>query len=123
MKNLVCFNQPAADYKPSGLDQSVREQELEMKIKENEILHEQLQEANQQHTIIVRKLEGRLEVLEREAGGHNKTIDETNARYNRIIERLQEDRAASEVMLISVLFYDISMICNYKLKLVLRLRN
>ena len=80
------------------MDQSVREQELEMKIKENEILHEQLHEASQQHTIIVRKLEAKLEILEREAGGHNKTIDETNARYNRIIERLQEDRAASEVL-------------------------
>ena len=91
------FKQPAADYKPSGLDQSVREQELEMKIKENEILHEQLHQASQQHTIIVRKLEAKLEVLEREAGGHNRTIEEANARYNRIIERLQEDRAASEV--------------------------
>lgn len=86
----------AVDYKPNEIDENVREQELKMKITENEVLHEQLQEANQQHQIVSSKLEERLEVLEREAGSHNKVLDETNARYNRIVERLQEDRAMME---------------------------
>ena len=68
-----------------------------MKIKENEALHEQLHDANEQHQRIVKELEGRIESYERTAAGHNKSIEETNARYNRVIERLQEDRALLEV--------------------------
>ena len=89
--------QPSGDHRSIEIDHSVHEQELEMKIKENEILHEQLHEVSQQHQIIVRKLESRLEVLENETKNHNNTLEETNARYNRIIERLQEDRTTLEV--------------------------
>ena len=74
-----------------------------MKIKENETLHEKLHDVSQQHDIIVRKLEKRLEVLEKDAGNHDKTIEESNARFNRIIERLQEDRTILEVSAIYLL--------------------
>lgn len=70
-----------------------------MKIKENETLHEQLHDISQQHQLIVRKLEARLEVLEKDAANHGKSLEETNARYNRIIERLQEERTSLQVHL------------------------
>ena len=92
------------DYKSNEINHSVHEQELEMKIKENEILHEQLHEVSQQHQIIVRKLESKLEVLEKETRNHDKTLEETNARYNRVIERLQEDRTTLEVYIIFIVF-------------------
>ena len=84
---------------PNEINHRVHEQELEMKIKENEILHEQLHEVSQQHQIIVQKLETRLELLENKTRNHDKTVEETTARYNRIIERMQEDRTALEVLL------------------------
>ncbi|XP_065051999.1 protein phosphatase 1 regulatory subunit 21-like [Rhopilema esculentum] len=87
---------PAQDYRQNEVGRSVHAQELEMKIKENEGLHEQLHDANEQHHRIVKELEGRIESYERTAAGHNKSIEETNARYNRVIERLQEDRALLE---------------------------
>ena len=96
--------QPSVDYKSNEINHSVHEQELEMKIKENEILHEQLHEVSQQHQIIVRKLESKLEVLEKETRNHDKTLEETNARYNRVIERLQEDRTTLEVYIILIVF-------------------
>ena len=34
--------QGAIDYKPNEINESVREQELQMKIRENETLHEQV---------------------------------------------------------------------------------
>jgi len=86
----------SVDYMPNEIDHRVHEQELEMKIKENEILHEQLHEVSQQHQIIVQKLEAKLELLENKTRNHDKTVEETNARYNRIIERMQEDRTALE---------------------------
>lgn len=95
---LFIHFQSSTDYKPIEIDQSVQQQELQMKIKENEILHEQLHDVSQQHQIIVRKLEERLEVLERESKNYDKTIEETNARFNRIIERLQEDRTVLQVL-------------------------
>ena len=92
------------DYKSNEINHSVHEQELEMKIKENEILHEQLHEVSQQHQIIVRKLESKLEALEKETRNHDKTLEETNGRYNRIIERLQEDRTTLEVYIMLIVF-------------------
>eukprot|EP00794_Sanderia_malayensis_P017408 gene17408-19151_t len=85
-----------ADHKPNEINESVREQELQMKIRENEMLHQQLNDASQQHDLVTTKLSERLEFLEREASNHNKVMDETNARYDRIVERLQEDRAMME---------------------------
>ena len=38
----VIFYQAAVDYKPNEIDENVREQELKMKITENEVLHEQV---------------------------------------------------------------------------------
>lgn len=61
------------------------------------VLFLQLHEASQQHEMVVNKLQDKLEVLEREAGSHNRVLEETNARYDRIVERLQEDRAMMEV--------------------------
>lgn len=69
----------------------IHQQELQMKIAENESLHKQLTEAQTQHQNTVRHLEARLEVLERNKDSYEKQIEESNSKNTVVIEKMKEE--------------------------------
>lgn len=77
----------------------IHEQELQMKIAENESLHKQLQEANQQNELVVRHLEARLEILEHDKDGYEKAIDDSTSKNNAVIDRMKEEQHLLEAKL------------------------
>ena len=70
----------------------IHQQELQMKIAENESLHKQLQEAHDQHQSIVHHLEARLEVLEQNSSGYEKQLKDSNDKNSAIVERMKEEQ-------------------------------
>ena len=69
----------------------IHEQELQMKIAENESLHKQLQEANIENETRTRQLETRLDILEKNKGDYEKSIADCNSKSNVIIEKMKDE--------------------------------
>jgi len=70
----------------------IHQQELQLKIAENESLHKQLQEAQTDNQNTVNHLEARLEVLERNKDSYEKQIEDCNSKNAAIIERMKEEQ-------------------------------
>lgn len=77
----------------------VHEQELQLKISENESLHKQLQEANQQSQMVVQGLEMRLEILEKDKESYEKAIEDCNSKNDSIVDRMKEEQHSLDVQL------------------------
>ncbi|KXJ25659.1 protein phosphatase 1 regulatory subunit 21 [Exaiptasia diaphana] len=80
-------------------DNDVIDEELQIKIQENERLQRQLFETSQEQKAIVSSLQERLEVAERTASTHQKAVDEAAETHRMVIDKLQEDRAMMEARL------------------------
>uniref|UniRef100_A0AAQ4PYZ9 Protein phosphatase 1 regulatory subunit 21 n=1 Tax=Gasterosteus aculeatus aculeatus TaxID=481459 RepID=A0AAQ4PYZ9_GASAC len=81
-----------------GLEtQSVFDEDLQKKIKENERLHIQFYEADEHHRKQEAALTTRLQDLEKDSEQHRAVVDGLTAKYMETIERLQSDKARLEV--------------------------
>lgn len=70
----------------------IHEQELQMKIAENESLHKQLRDVTVENKSSVKQLERQLEEVSRNEKDYKKLIDEFDSKNNLIIQKLQEER-------------------------------
>ena len=77
----------------------VQQQELQLKISENEALHKQLQEIDQTHQSVVEELRARVETLEGERKTHQSSLEEANSRQEVVMERLKEEQTMLEAKL------------------------
>ncbi|XP_031562116.1 protein phosphatase 1 regulatory subunit 21-like [Actinia tenebrosa] len=96
-KNWKSWANPAPSH--SSVDSDVKEEELKIKIQENERLQRQLFDALQEHKATVSSLQERLNIAERSSSNHQKAIDEASDTHRMVVEKLQEDRALMEAKL------------------------
>lgn len=80
-------------------DNDVKDQELQIKIQENERLQRELFEAAQEHKGTIVSLQEKLETFERNSTDHQKLLDEANERHRMIVDKLNEERAMLEAKL------------------------
>ena len=88
---FLCFIRFQSNPQTSSIS-FIHQQELQLKIAENESLHKQLQEAQSEYQRTVQHLESRLEVLERNKDGYEKQIDDGNSKNNAIVNRMKEEQ-------------------------------
>ncbi|XP_047122749.1 protein phosphatase 1 regulatory subunit 21 isoform X2 [Hydra vulgaris] len=67
----------------------IHEQELQMKIKENERLHKELQNFKEENLLNIQLLESKLEILEQEKQVYDKTIADLNLKNNYAVDHLK----------------------------------
>jgi len=80
-------------------DNDVKDQELQIKIQENERLQRELYEANQEHKGTILSLQEKLETFERDSTDHQKILDEANEKHRMVVDKLHEERAMLEAKL------------------------
>ncbi|CAH3134228.1 unnamed protein product [Pocillopora meandrina] len=82
-----------------GEDNFVKDQELQIKIQENERLQRELYETTQEHKGTILTLQEKLESIERNSTDHQKILDEANAKHKMVVDKLNEERALLEAKL------------------------
>lgn len=82
-----------------GDDNDVKDQELQIKIQENERLQRELYETTQEHKGTILTLQEKLEALERNSTDHQKILDEANGKHKMVLDKLNEERALLEAKL------------------------
>lgn len=80
-------------------DDDVKDQELQIKIQENERLQRELYEATQEHKGTILSLQDKLETLERNSTDHQKILDEANEKHRMVVDKLHQERAMLEAKL------------------------
>lgn len=80
-------------------DNDVKDQELQIKIQENERLQRELYEASQEHKGSILSLQDKLEAYERNSTDYQKVLDEANEKHRMVVEKLNEERAMLEARL------------------------
>lgn len=77
----------------------VKDQELQIKIQENERLQRELYETTQEHRGTILTLQEKLESFERNSTDHQKILDEANGKHKMVVDKLNEERALLEAKL------------------------
>lgn len=80
-------------------DDDVKDQELQIKIQENERLQRELYEATQEYKGSILSLQDKLDSLERNSTDHQKILDEANEKHRMVVDKLHEERAMLEAKL------------------------
>ncbi|KAJ7354820.1 hypothetical protein OS493_029826 [Desmophyllum pertusum] len=82
-----------------GDDNDVKDQELQIKIQENERLQRELYQTTVEHKGTVLTLESKLEDLQRNSTDHQKILDDASGKHKMVIDKLNEERAMLEAKL------------------------
>lgn len=77
----------------------VKDQELQIKIQENERLQRELYETTQEHRGTILTLQEKLESFERNSTDHQKILDEATGKHKMVVDKLNEERALLEAKL------------------------
>lgn len=80
-------------------DNDVKDQELQIKIQENERLQRELYESTQEHKGTILSLQEKLETFERNSTDNQKVLDEANEKHRMVVDKLHEERAMLEAKL------------------------
>ena len=104
----ICFVGAKPVKQPNNSSQTsisfIHEQELQMKIAENESLHKQLQEANSEHEDRTQQLTLKLEQLQLNKGNYEKMIADCNSKNNVVIEKLKEEQQVFSMVYLPQIF-------------------